>query len=74
MQQVIRNYTGVRVSSTGRRFRIVDATVWTLQDPTSGAKVGQAVRFAKVTYLNDDDSDGDSFVVGKGGVWVPVTD
>ncbi|ABO97999.1 predicted protein, partial [Ostreococcus lucimarinus CCE9901] len=41
---VIMNYSGVRVSSRGAKFRIEDATVWTMKDG-DGNKTGQAVRF-----------------------------
>ncbi|WP_246066852.1 MEKHLA domain-containing protein [Paenibacillus koleovorans] len=51
MQQVRRDgyvaeYTGIRVSATGRRFYIVDALVWNLLDE-DGAPYGQAAAFAK---------------------------
>lgn len=39
----ITNYSGVRVSASGARFRISDATVWNLTD-SSGQRVGQAAR------------------------------
>jgi hypothetical protein len=38
------NYTGVRISSTGRRFYIVRATVWNLTDD-NGIIRGQAATF-----------------------------
>lgn len=41
----IDDYRGRRVSRTGRRFWIEDATVWNLVDE-HGARVGQAARFA----------------------------
>lgn len=41
----IDDYRGRRVSRTGRRFWIDDATVWNLLDE-DGARVGQAARFA----------------------------
>ena len=37
----IEHYTGVRISSTGRRFRIQDVTVWNLTDD-AGNRSGQA--------------------------------
>jgi hypothetical protein len=46
----IDDYAGVRVSSTGRRFRIEQATVWNLID-ASGEKHGQAAAFARWTPL-----------------------
>ena len=66
---VIENYSGVRVSSTGRKFRIEDATVWTLA-AADGEKIGQAVRFDRVVRLNDDGSDGDTIIVNDQGEWV----
>jgi hypothetical protein len=39
-------YTGVRVSKTGRRFRIVDVTVWNVTD-ADGRSLGQAATFAQ---------------------------
>jgi hypothetical protein len=38
------DYSGIRVSKTGRRFRIERATVWNLVD-ANGACVGQAAAF-----------------------------
>jgi hypothetical protein len=43
-------YSGVRISSTGRRFRIVDATVWDVFDG-KGVRRGQAATFEKWEYL-----------------------
>lgn len=40
----IRDYSGVRVSRTGRRFRILEATVFNLLDG-GGTYVGQAATF-----------------------------
>lgn len=42
----IDDYTGVRVSRTGRRFRIARATVWNLSD-AAGQPCGQAATFAE---------------------------
>lgn len=42
---VVRGYSGVRISATGRRFRILDATVWPVWDD-DGTVVGQAAMFA----------------------------
>lgn len=44
------DYAGVRISSTGKRFRIERATVWNLVDP-SGVHRGQAATFAAWTPL-----------------------
>lgn len=42
----IDDYSGVRVSATGRRFRIERATVWNLVDE-AGAAHGQAAAFGR---------------------------
>ena len=42
----IKNYAGVRISKTGRRFRIENATVWNLVDD-DGTPRGQAAMFAE---------------------------
>jgi hypothetical protein len=41
----VSGYTGVRVSKTGRRFRIIDVTVWNVAD-AKGRSLGQAASFA----------------------------
>ena len=46
------DYAGVRISSTGRRFRIERATVWNLVD-AAGVHRGQAATFATWTPLPD---------------------
>lgn len=46
----IRNYSGVRISKTGIRFRIERATVWNVFDDT-GERCGQAATFAEWTVL-----------------------
>ena len=43
-QGFIENYSGIRISKTGRRFRIVNATVFNLLDET-GHHLGQAATF-----------------------------
>ena len=43
-------YTGIRISSTGRRFAIIDATIWNLIDD-SGTYRGQAATFAEYRYV-----------------------
>ena len=50
----IDDYTGVRISSTGRRFLINDAVVWNLVDD-SGTYQGQAALFDHYTRLDDAD-------------------
>lgn len=44
------DYRGIRVSTTGRRFRIEEAIVWNLED-AKGNYVGQAATFAHWTFL-----------------------
>jgi MEKHLA domain len=46
----IDNYRGVRISKTGRRFLIEQATVWNLFDDR-GASYGQAATFSQWKYL-----------------------
>jgi len=48
----IENYSGVRISKNGRRFRINNATVFNLLD-RSGHYLGQAATFADWTPLTD---------------------
>ncbi len=48
----VKDYSGVRISGTGRRFRINRATVWTLLD-SHGKQVGQAAIFSDLTPLED---------------------
>lgn len=45
----IDSYEGVRIASSGRRFRISGATVWNLLSP-SGAPAGQAAAFDQWTF------------------------
>lgn len=45
---VVRGYSGIRVSASGRLFRIHDATVWTVRDD-AGIVRGQAATFDRVT-------------------------
>ena len=42
----IDDYAGIRISATGRRFRIEQATVWNLLD-SSGRMHGQAATFSR---------------------------
>jgi hypothetical protein len=46
----IDNYSGVRISSSGRKFLIEDAVVWNLVDHL-GSYHGQAAVFDKWSYL-----------------------
>lgn len=47
----IDNYSGIRISRTGRRFRIAKATVWNLLSP-DGCASGQAAMFSDWTFLD----------------------
>lgn len=46
----IDDYSGIRISKTGQRFWIRNATVWNLID-RNGTRVGQAARFDRWEYL-----------------------
>lgn len=46
----VNDYRGIRISSTGKRFLIEQATVWNLVD-ADGSRVGQAATFASWTPL-----------------------
>ena len=46
----VENYHGVRISKTGKRFEIMDVTVWNLLDP-EGVIRGQAAVFYQVNEL-----------------------
>ena len=46
----IDDYSGIRISATGRRFRILRATVWNLVDENMNVK-GQAAMFKDWEYL-----------------------
>ena len=46
----IDDYSGIRISRSGRHFEIRNATVWNLLDP-AGKKVGQAASFDAWRYL-----------------------
>lgn len=42
----IDDYSGVRVTKSGHRFRILRATLWNVSDP-EGRRIGQAATFAE---------------------------
>jgi hypothetical protein len=48
---IIDDYAGVRISASGRRFRIVNASVWNLTDD-DGRPAGQAAAFSDWTPLS----------------------
>ena len=49
-QGYFEGYRGVRISSTGRRFLVEDATVWNVLD-RSGCRIGQAATFSRWSML-----------------------
>jgi hypothetical protein len=49
-QGYINNYEGVRISKSGQRFLIKNATVWNLTDPT-GQYYGQAACFKQWQFI-----------------------
>ena len=49
-QQAIEGYSGIRISSSGRRFQIQNARLWSLQDP-DGHACGQAAAFSDWWWL-----------------------
>ncbi|MFM8830061.1 MAG: MEKHLA domain-containing protein [Spartobacteria bacterium] len=48
----IDDYSGIRISSKGRRFRILQATVWNVID-ADGNYAGQAATFSNWEFLNE---------------------
>jgi hypothetical protein len=52
----IDDYSGVRISRTGQRFRIERATVWNLSDD-EGRRCGQAATFRTWRYWADAGSE-----------------
>ena len=44
------DYSGIRVTTTGRRFRIEQAVIWNLRGP-AGEHAGQAATFSRWTWL-----------------------
>lgn len=49
-QGYISDYRGVRISRTGKRFVVEQATVWNIQQP-DGTPLGQGATFSEWTYL-----------------------
>jgi hypothetical protein len=49
-QGYLDNYQGIRISSSGRRFLIERAIVWSVVDQ-AGRRVGQAATFSRWTFL-----------------------
>lgn len=51
-QGYISDYQGVRISNSGKRFRVSKAIIWTVQ-ASDGAAVGQAAAFSDWQFLHD---------------------
>jgi MEKHLA domain len=51
-QGFIQNYQGVRISSSGKRFKIAQATIWNLTNE-NGQACGQAAMFKDWQYIYD---------------------
>lgn len=49
-QGFIDNYSGIRISKSGKRFKINQATVWNVTDE-NGQKIGQAATFRNWVFL-----------------------
>ncbi|MCA9214241.1 MAG: MEKHLA domain-containing protein [Planctomycetales bacterium] len=47
----IDDYQGIRVTTTGKRFFIENAIIWTLIDSSTGERMGQAATFAAWRFL-----------------------
>ena len=52
----IDDYSGIRISSKGRRFRIAQATVWNVTD-ADGNYAGQAATFSKWDFLGQEEAN-----------------
>lgn len=50
-QGFIENFSGIRISSTGRRFRIEAGIIWTLVD-AEGQYCGKAATWSRQSFLN----------------------
>jgi MEKHLA domain len=48
---IIDDYSGIRIAKSGRRFRILRATVWNLSD-AAGRPLGQAAAFSDWTLCD----------------------
>ena len=52
----IDDYSGIRISSKGRRFRIAQATVWNVTD-ADGNYAGQAATFSQWEFLSQEEAN-----------------
>ena len=50
VQGYFAGYRGIRISSTGKRFLVEDATVWNVVD-NKGVRLGQAATFTRWTMM-----------------------
>jgi hypothetical protein len=50
VRQAITSYSGIRIDSSGRRFAIAGARIWTLRD-SGGEPCGQAAAFSSWWWL-----------------------
>ena len=48
----IDDYSGVRISKSGKRFRIEQATVWNVIDKDTRGYLGQAAAFSRYTFIS----------------------
>lgn len=48
-----RNYSGIRISKSGRRFRIEEVTCWNVVD-SSGVRLGQAASYPRWVFLPEE--------------------
>lgn len=53
-QGYLQNYQGIRISQTGRRFRIENAEIWDVLDE-QGQRCGQAAKFSQWQWLTPKD-------------------
>jgi len=49
-QGYISDYRGIRISSSGKRFRVEQATIWTIQNP-DGIVLGQGATFSDWRFI-----------------------
>jgi hypothetical protein len=49
-QGYLSDYRGVRISSTGKRFLVEQATIWAIQQP-EGTPLGQGATFTRWQFI-----------------------
>jgi len=47
---IVDDYSGIRISATGKRFRILNTSIWNVTTE-AGARVGQAAAFSEWAFL-----------------------